>query len=357
MTNRRTRRARSTVLVSAFVLIALNLGLAGYVASRDGLRDPMFDLPAEHFKSRVESAPEPRPLTIVFLGSSRTGYGIRPAVVEQIVQSQTGRKCIAHNLHVPANGPIGQMVHWQRLLDRGMRPDIVVLEILPARFSGSDKLKEEMMSFRGDRMTWEEVQLVRGYGFPEEAESDWREANWNPWFGFRFQILGGIQPTWLPNTVTHHERRTEGDLGWKRPFFEKWSPDKYPEAIEANKAILFDKMQEIRFDATPANCFRELITSAQNHGTVPAIFVTPEASVIRDWYTRATNSQVRAFVTELQAKGLIVADGREWLPDEAFSDGHHAVRSWADAYTRKVTEAVVLPAIARASDPAQPESK
>ena len=326
-------------------LLALNIGLALYLAKMHGLRDPMFDLPAEHYKSRVANAPEPKPLTIVFLGSSRTGYGIRPAVVQEIVEKQTGRKCIAHNLHVPANGPIGQMVHWQRLLDRGIRPDIVVLEILPARFAGSDKLEEEMSSFRGDRMTWSEVELVRGYGFPEQTEKDWREANWNPWFGFRFQILGLVQSNWLPNNVTHHERRAESDLGWKKPFFEKFLPEKYPGAIAANKAIMFDKMQHVRFDDTPAQCFRDLIQSCREHGTVPAIFVTPEATAFREWYTPQTNEQIRAFVEELKSRGLIVADGRDWLPDEAFSDGHHAVRSWADEYTRRVTEAVVMPAV------------
>ncbi|MSR52951.1 MAG: hypothetical protein EXS09_06625 [Gemmataceae bacterium] len=347
MTQRRRRPARSTVLSAVSVLVALNLGLAGFILKKPGLRDPMFDLPAEHFKSRVASAPDPKPLTIVFLGSSRTGYGIRPAVVEERVFAQTGRKCIAHNLHVPANGPIGQRVHWQRLLDRNIRPDIVVLEILPARFSGSDKLAEEMSAFRGDRMTWSEVELVRGYGFPEETEKDWREANMNPWFGFRFQLLAGLQPKWLPNTVTPHERRNEIDLGWKKPFFEKHLPEKYPAAIAGGKAVLFDKMQHSRFDDTAAICFRDLLQSCREHGTVPSAFVTPEGAAFREWYTPRTNEQIRGFVEELKSRGIIVEDGRAWLPDEAFSDGHHAVRTWADEYTRRVTEAVVIPAVRR----------
>ena len=88
-----------------------------------------------------------------------------------------------------------------------------------------------------------------------------------------------------------------------------------------------------------------MIQSCRDHGTVPAIFVTPEAKAFREWYTPQTNEQIRAFVEELKGRSLIVADGRDWLPDEAFSDGHHAVRSWADEYTRRVTEAVVIPAV------------
>lgn len=338
-------------LSAALVLLSLNLGLAGYVSKKPGLRDPMFDLPAEHFKSRIANAPEPKPLTVVFLGSSRTGYGIRPALVEEIVFKQTGRTCIAHNLHVPADGPISMRVHWQRLLNREIRPDLVVLEILPARFSGSDKMEEEFAAFRADRMSWSEVELVRGYGFPEQAERDWREANWNPWFGFRFQILGGLKPSWLPPSVTHHERRSEDDLGWKKPFFVTHQADEYQKTIAGSKAVLFDKMQNIRFDETAANCFRDLLQSCREHGTVAASFVTPEASAIREWYSPQTNEKIRVFLEEFRSQGLVVADGRDWLPDEAFSDGHHAVRSWADGYTRRVTEAVVRPALLGLPEP------
>jgi hypothetical protein len=51
------------------------------------------------------------------------------------------------------------------------------------------------------------------------------------------------------------------------------------------------------------------------------------------------------FLDELRAAGAIAEDGRAWLPDDAFSDGHHAVRAWSDRYTRKVTSEVVLPAV------------
>jgi hypothetical protein len=341
-------------------LIALNLGLAAHLAFKTGVRDPMFDLPAEHFRSRVE-ATEGQPITVVFLGSSRTGYGVRPSIVEETVAAESGTKCLAYNLHVLANGPIGQMIHWQRLLDRGLRPDVVVLEICPPRFStfvekkpGSEepkdpkkkKLSDDMVTFRGDRMTRKEVELVQHYGFPEETEDDWREANWNPWFGFRFQLLGMLQPKWLPHNVTHHERRPAADLGWKRPFYEEWRPDKYELAIEANRKLLYERMQNVDFDESPGQCFRDLIRSVQDHGTIAVAFVTPEASVIRAWYPPEVNERIAVFLKELRENyGVTVEDLRAALPDEAFHDGHHAVLWGADEYSREVARAVVKPAV------------
>src|SRR3954469_18586835 len=82
--NRRLRRARSTVAGAVLGLLALNVGLAAVVDCWPGLRPPLFDLPAERFRHRVVTAND-RPVTIAFLGSSRTGGGIRPAVVEEMV--------------------------------------------------------------------------------------------------------------------------------------------------------------------------------------------------------------------------------------------------------------------------------
>jgi hypothetical protein len=351
------------VIGGVLVLIALNVGLALDVAFKPGVRDPMFDLPAEHYKARIDAASD-KPVTVVFLGSSRTMYGVRPAIVEETVTADANTHCLAYNLAVLANGPIGEMVHWQRLVDRGMTPDVVVLEICPARFStftqkqpGSDepldpkkkKLSDDMVTFRGDRMTWDEVQLVRSYGYPDEAETDWREANWNPWFGFRFQILGMLNPMWLPNNVTHHERRPASDLGWKRPFYEKWAPDKYPQAIEANRELLFKRMQNIDFDESPAQCFRDLVRSIKAHGSIPVAFVTPEASVIRAWYPPEVNKRIDQFVHELREQlGIQVVDLRAALPDDAFHDGHHAVLWGADEYSREVAKAVVVRAVEKA---------
>ncbi len=76
-----------------------------------------------------------------------------------------------------------------------------------------------------------------------------------------------------------------------------------------------------------------------------AVWVTPEGSPIRAWYPERVNEELAAFLNELRAAGAVVQDGRAWLPDEAFADGHHAVQPWADEYTRMVTREVVLPAV------------
>src|SRR5262249_45036946 len=108
-------------------------------------------------------------------------------------------------------------------------------------------------------------------------------------------------------------------------------------------------MQNIDFDESPAQCFRDLVRSIKEHGSIPVAFVTPEASVIRAWYPPQVNERIDQFVHELREQfGITVVDLRSALPDEAFHDGHHAVLWGADEYSRTVAKAVVVKAVEKA---------
>src|SRR5262249_55044454 len=137
------------------------------------------------------------------------------------------------------------------------------------------------------------------------------------------------------------------DQGWQRPFFLKHNPDHFRAAVEQNRPLLYKPMQEAVFDGPPAAALRELIRSATERGTRVAVWVTPEGSPIRAWYPERVDRELADFLIDLRASGAVAEDGRAWLPDEAFADGHHAVQTWADEYTQTVTREVVLPAVRR----------
>jgi len=343
--NRRLRRARSTVVGSIVGLIFLNLVLITALYLDPRLRDPMFEVPAHAFHERAADANGA--LTVAFLGSSRTGNGIRPIVVQDLMASETGRPCIAHNLHVPGAGPVAQLVHWRRLLQRGSRPDVVVIEVCPPWMSMPDGQPVEAGAFRGDRMTRNETRLVQAYGFKPDVETEWREANLNPWFGFRFQIMGRLRPRWLPPGVARHEPTAAEELGWRQPFFVTAPPELHDTAIAKTKEQFYRPMQMIRDDGPPAQALRDLVRECREHGSTVVVWVTPEASEVRSWYSEESENRLQALLNELRGAGASVADGREWMPDDAFIDGHHVVRSWSDEYTRQVTLRAVMPVIRR----------
>src|SRR5262245_26126683 len=343
--NRRVRRAQSAVVGSIVGLIFLNLVLIAALYLDPRLRDPMFEVPAHAFHGRAADANGA--LTVAFLGSSRTGNGIRPIVVQELITSETGRPCVAHNLHVPGAGPVAQLVHWRRLLDRGSRPDVVVIEVCPPWLSMPDGQPVEAGAFRGDRMTRDETKLVQAYGFKPDVETEWREANFNPWFGFRFQIMGRLRPRWLPPGVARHEPTAAEELGWRQPFFVTAPPDLYETAIAKTHEQFYRPMQMIRDDGQPAQALRDLVRECREHGTIVVVWVTPEASEVRSWYSEESETRLQSLLDQSRVAGATAADGRTWLPDEAFIDGHHVVRSWSDEYSRQVTRKAVLPALRR----------
>src|SRR5262245_30905569 len=341
--HRRLRRARSTVLCAVLGLILLNFALAAVANFDPRVRDPMFEVPAHQFRERFAAADGS--LTVAFLGSSRTGNGIRPVVAQDLIAAETGRSCIAHNLHVPGGGPVTALVHWRRLLNRSPRPDVVVIEVCPPWLSMPDGQPVEAGAFRGDRMSRDETKLVQEYGFHSDVEAEWRQANFNPWFGFRFQLLGRVRPRWLPPGVARHEPTAAEELGWRMPFFVTAPTHLHDEAIAKTREQFFRPMQLIRDDGPPAQALRDLVRECRERGTIVAVWVTPESSEVRAWYSNDAEGQLQSLLADLRTSGAWVVDGRTWLPDEAFVDGHHAARSWSDEYTRRVTRNAVLPAL------------
>jgi hypothetical protein len=343
--NWRFRRARSTVIGSILGMIILNLALAAVAYFDPRVRDPMFEVPAHQFRERAAAADSS--LTVAFLGSSRTGNGIRPVVAQELIAAETGRPCVAHNLHVPGGGPVTEFVHWRRLLERGPRPDVVVIEVCPPWLSMPDGQPVEAGALRGDRMARDETKFVQQYGFRSDVEGEWREANFNPWFGFRFQLLGRVRPRWLPPGVARHEPTAAEELGWRMPFFVSAPPLLHDEAIDKTREQFYRPMQLIRDDGPPAQALRDLVRDCRERGTIVAVWVTPEASEVRAWYSEESEARLQSLLASLRTFGACVVDGRTWLPDEAFVDGHHSARSWSDEYTRQVTRKAVLPALSR----------
>ena len=248
--NRRLRRARSSVIGAVLGLILLNLALAVVVYFDPRLRDPMFEVPAHDFRERAAASEQP--LTVAFLGSSRTGNGIRPVVAQELIAAETGRPCVAHNLHVPGGGPITQLVHWRRLLNRGPRPDVIVIEVCPPWLSMPTGQPVEAGAFRGDRMSRSETELVQVYGFKSDVETERREANFNPWFGHRFQILGRLRPRWLPPGVVRHEPTAKEELGWRMAFFITAPRELHAEALNKTREQFYPPLQMVRDDGPPA---------------------------------------------------------------------------------------------------------
>jgi hypothetical protein len=286
---------------------------------------------------------------VVALGSSRTAAAVEPRALEAAVAAGTGRPCLAFNMGLQGDGPISQLVHYRRLREAGVRPDVVIVELLPSAFAWySDPSRHEDRPYdatilRPDRLTRAELDTVCEYGFPpQETRGEWREATYNPWFGFRFQLLARVQPRWLPPGIVQH-RKDIGETGGWGP----WDPVP-PEIawlrIEEVRQAYESQLQAIRIAGPHVEAFEDLLRECRTDGVRVAVVVPPEGSTFRAWYSASVQAALAAFEARLRQEfGVTVLDAREWLPDEAFVDSHHVVRTWARPYTERLAREAVIP--------------
>jgi hypothetical protein len=344
---RRARRARNAVASSVLTLFVLNAGLAAFVQLRPGFRDPLCAAKVKALAARFGSAPEPT--RVVVLGSSRTAAAVEPRAMEAAVAAGTGRPCLAFNMGLQGDGPISQLIHYRRLREAGVRPDVVVVELLPSAFAWySDPSRNEDRPYdatilRPDRLTRAELDTVCEYGFPpRETRGEWREATYNPWFGFRFQLLARVQPRWLPPGIVQH-RKDIGETGGWGPW-DPVPPEIARLRIEEVRQAYESQLQAIRIAGPHVEAFEDLVRECRRDGVRVAVVVPPEGSTFRAWYSASVQAALTAFQDRLRREfGVTVLDAREWLPDEAFVDSHHVVRTWARPYTERLAREAVIP--------------
>jgi hypothetical protein len=344
---RRARRARSVIVSTLLTLFALNAGLAAFVQYRPGFRDPLFHAKVKALVARFTSTDEPT--RVVVLGSSRTAAAVEPRAMEAAVAADTGRPCVAFNMGLQGDGPISQLVHYRRLRDADVRPDVAIVELLPSAFAWYlDPARNEDRPYdatilRPDRLTRAELDTVCEYGFPpDDTRGEWREATFNPWFGFRFQLLARVQPRWLPPGIVQH-RKDIGETGGWGPW-DPVPPAVARQRVEEVRQAYASQLHAIRIDGPHVQAFEELLRDCQRDGVRVAVVLPPEGSTFRAWYPPNVQAALVAFQDRLRREfGVRVLDARDWLPDGAFVDSHHVVRAWATPYTERLAREAVVP--------------
>lgn len=342
--NHARRRARATACWAVVTLAALNVFLVFYVHRNPGFRDPLFDMKAKAMATRLEQ-PDAG-VRVVAMGSSRTAACVEPGTLEATLAAETGQPAAAYNMALQGDGPVGQLVHFRRLMARGGKlPDVALIELLPYSFAWYGDRPYDATVLRADRLTREEVDTVVQYGFPpEEMNRQWREATFNPWFGCRFHLLARVARNWLPpGAVTYHPEA--GRLGGWNP----WAP--LTPGAAALAAIWVRKTYEpelpaVRFTGPHVKAFEDLLNECKAAGIAVAVVVPPEGSTFRSWYPERVNVELEQMLEHLrQEHKIVVVDARTWLPDEAFADTHHVLSDWAKPYTERLTKEVIVPAL------------
>src|SRR5258708_3260454 len=154
-------RSRVALAWGLGAFISLQIGLAvGIEWGLPQLRDPLYGDKLHQLRRRIAAAPASE--VVVVLGSSRTVYALDGATAERQLNTTTARPALVYNFGVPGSGPVTNLVHLKRLLACGIRPDLVVIEVLPPLLAGQTPAVE-LFQFPAERIWWSEIPLIEHY--------------------------------------------------------------------------------------------------------------------------------------------------------------------------------------------------
>ncbi len=285
------------------------------------------------------AAEEPgRPL-LVMLGSSRTQVGFQAGRLDGMAGSD-GRPLAVYNFGVPAAGPIHEYLYLRQMLEKGIRPRLLLVEFLPPLFN---RTHDRIISEEGwTQSEWASAgQLLRmapDFAQPGRKAGEWLEGRVAPWFSQRMSLQAWMRAA--VGAVREHQLA---------PYaHDRWGC-RYPEPLSAQQraeraAVALEYMPSLaRFQpgAGPIQAMRDLLECCRREGIPVALVVTPESTRFRGWYSPRCQQAMRDLLDELRAAyGVEVIDGRQWLRDSEFSDGHHPDERGAYAFTTRLSEEV-----------------
>lgn len=321
------QRARRCLLAAVAIVVACQLGLSVVLERfKPEWRDPEFG----HRLREFQKSPRPDYL-VAIVGSSRTQMGLNPEVFD--LPPGVG----AYNFAQSGSGPIQELLTLRRLLDAGVCPDLLLVEVLPATLSDRSTVNRVMPS---DRFDWRDLNYLAGYREPGASlHAAWLRSRLTPWSESRSVLIsragwGSLLPTESRRDFLWKQTRPGG---WMPYFFENVPADKREAGLQRTHTEYAACLSDLTIDPAARRAHDEILAVATEHGIRVAFFGMPESPRFRSWASPKTRKTVAVYLDELATKsGQPVADMGAWSNDETdFADGHHLLRHAANATSER----------------------
>lgn len=338
-------RGRAAVVwgLAAFALIQLSLA-SSIELWRPELRDPIYGNKLEQLRRCIATAPQDAPL-VLMLGSSRAVHGLDAALVERQLGEAGQTAATVYNFGIPGAGPVTELVCLKRLLAEGIRPDLVLVEVLPPMLAGQ-VLSFDQTQFPASRLWQREIPLVERYTqdvFPEQRlGSDWWRGWWTPAFTHRFAILCKLCPSFVPPEGNAHLFAKFDERGWCAMPDQVRTPERLESALKTARSEYESLLGQFQIGGASCRALEELLETCRQEQIATALVVMPEGDAFRSWYPQQAWRQIEERLSELSARfSAPLINGREWVSEEQFVDSHHLVCSGAQRFSKRLGERVI----------------
>jgi hypothetical protein len=296
------------------------------------LRDPEYGRKVTRLCART--AGSPRPYTVLMLGSSRVLFGFDAGRLDGAVGRAAGRPAVVYNFGLSGAGPLAELLTLRRLLARGARPDLLLVEVLPPLLS---ERYDEGGHFPALRLWRDDLPLLERYGASGPAlRTDWWTARPVPWYAHRFAILSRLLPQLLPDALRQDWSWGCDAAGWVRAEGGP-TPEQRRAGEERARTEYTDLLADFRPGGAGCRALRELLDVCRRERIPAALVLLPEATGFRAMYPPQARARTDALLAGLgRDYGVAVIDARAWVPDDGFWDSHHLGAAGAAAFTERL---------------------
>jgi hypothetical protein len=342
------RRARGILFVGLAGFVCLQLGMSVLMDDwLPALHDPEYGAKLSLLEARLAEQPD-RSLTLV-LGSSRSGLGLDPQSFPQRTLAD-GREQLVFNFGITGCGPVQELQLFQRLTRHGVKPERLLIEIHPLLFHQENGIGEECW-IEPRRMDWRDVVLVKDFVYdPQSFVWRWCRSRLAPWYSNRFLILNHFARTWLDQKMQFQPWSGLTDYGWLPFAAESVTPEEYRRGADNAKREYSAMFDSFRVTEPADRALRTLLDLCRQQEIEVALFVMPEGSEFRAYYTADARSRINDYLAQVGRHcNVPVYDATEWCDDGEFWDSHHLLQRGAKRFSERFGSQAFTDFLARSS--------
>jgi hypothetical protein len=305
------------------------------------LRDPEYGYKLAELRCRLAETPG-RPLFLA-MGSSRTLNGFAPPLLANPARPVPA---VLFNFGLTAAGPLRELLCTQRLLQQGIRPRWLVIEIMPPFLSINNFWKVEKSDAYG-RLSWADLQLLRSYANdPWAAYPEWLGGRALACWSQRFCILHRCAPDWCPRaSAINGFLRGVDASGWLANAVHQVDAEQFARGLaEARLEYPEPLMGSFHIAAEPDLALRELLALCRRENITPLLLIMPEGNIFQSWYPAQAKACLQQYLARLAMEyDVPVVDARAWVPDSGFMDSHHLTLDGAAVFSARFERSVLRP--------------
>lgn len=277
----------------------------------------------------------PRPLVFV-IGTSRTQNAIAPAAMHLETQRVV-------NFGQSGATPLKELLTLHRLLDAGIRPVAVVVELFPPALAVNGTDVRELRE-RAARLSLADVRNLEPHCENSSALwQSWLAARVNPWHTQRQVLMSHWAARWQPWQQRIDFQWNTLDAHGFQPVVEV-SRERRETLTASAMRDWADAFSGFRPGGSSVRAVRELVAVCREKRIPVAFLMPPISPGFRAAFAPGVLEAADAYLLEHAAElGVPVFPAWRDGTEEEFIDGHHMLKSGAERYSRWLAETHLKP--------------